>query len=170
MTRGGSGRHADPHNCIVGNRGAKFNSRHRVVKYSCRPGGDGLKSVLSNVEQNRAGVRERCRGSKARSAGVGFSQRTRKISEKWDHKIRASVLRRSVLLRRRLTFRLCRSQSNPRQWGRRSPSPPVGCDAANWRRGWDSNPRSLVRETTDFESAPFGHSGTSPLAWYFTWK
>ena len=31
------------------------------------------------------------------------------------------------------------------------------------RRGWDSNPRSHQGETTDFESAPFDHSGTSPF-------
>ena len=36
-----------------------------------------------------------------------------------------------------------------------------------WRRGWDSNPRSPARGTTDFESAPFGHSGTSPRAQFY---
>jgi hypothetical protein len=30
------------------------------------------------------------------------------------------------------------------------------------RRARDSNPRSTVRRTTDFESAPFDHSGSSP--------
>jgi hypothetical protein len=37
-----------------------------------------------------------------------------------------------------------------------------------WRRGWDSNPRSPARGTTDFESAPIDHSGTSPSLCYFT--
>ncbi len=32
-----------------------------------------------------------------------------------------------------------------------------------WRRGRDSNPRSDVNRTALFESAPFNHSGTSPL-------
>ena len=31
-----------------------------------------------------------------------------------------------------------------------------------WRRGRDSNPRSPVRGTTVFETAPFDRSGTSP--------
>src|SRR5690349_11300209 len=31
-----------------------------------------------------------------------------------------------------------------------------------WRRGWDSNPRSGKPRTTDFESAAFDHSATSP--------
>ena len=34
------------------------------------------------------------------------------------------------------------------------------------RRGWDSNPRSHQGETTDFESAPFDHSGTSPFFYF----
>ena len=33
----------------------------------------------------------------------------------------------------------------------------------NWRRGRDSNPRSPVRGTTVFETAPFDRSGTSPI-------
>src|SRR5229473_2270111 len=33
-----------------------------------------------------------------------------------------------------------------------------------WRRGRDSNPRSPVRGTTVFETAPFDRSGTSPRA------
>ena len=37
-----------------------------------------------------------------------------------------------------------------------------------WRRGWDSNPRSPAKGTTDFESAPIDHSGTSPSLCYFT--
>ena len=32
-----------------------------------------------------------------------------------------------------------------------------------WRRGRDSNPRSPVRGTTVFETAPFNRSGTSPI-------
>jgi hypothetical protein len=32
-----------------------------------------------------------------------------------------------------------------------------------WRRGRDSNPRSPVRGTTVFETAPFDRSGTSPI-------
>jgi hypothetical protein len=44
---------------------------------------------------------------------------------------------------------------------RRSADLSVSC-VTSWRRGWDSNPRSLARGTTDFESAPFGRSGTSP--------
>ena len=31
------------------------------------------------------------------------------------------------------------------------------------RRGWDSNPRYYESSTTVFETAPFNHSGTSPI-------
>ena len=33
---------------------------------------------------------------------------------------------------------------------------------SQWRRGWDSNPRTPARGSTVFETVPFDHSGTSP--------
>ena len=35
-------------------------------------------------------------------------------------------------------------------------------DSGGWRREWDSNPRSRVNRTRDFQSRPLGHSGISP--------
>jgi site-specific DNA recombinase len=40
--------------------------------------------------------------------------------------------------------------------------PGVRSSVLKWRRGRDSNPRSPVRGTTVFETAPFDRSGTSP--------
>jgi hypothetical protein len=40
--------------------------------------------------------------------------------------------------------------------------PPAATINGGWRRGRDSNPRSPVRGTTVFETAPFDRSGTSP--------
>ena len=41
------------------------------------------------------------------------------------------------------------------------PRPAVG-NLKPWRRERDSNPRSALRRTPDFESGPFNHSGISP--------
>ena len=46
--------------------------------------------------------------------------------------------------------------------GMRPAAPGVRSSVLKWRRGRDSNPRSPVRRTTVFETAPFDRSGTSP--------
>jgi hypothetical protein len=46
--------------------------------------------------------------------------------------------------------------------GVKSATPGVRSSVLRWRRGRDSNPRSPVRGTTVFETAPFDRSGTSP--------
>jgi site-specific DNA recombinase len=46
--------------------------------------------------------------------------------------------------------------------GAKSATPGVRSSVPKWRRGRDSNPRSPVRGTTVFETAPFDRSGTSP--------